>query len=104
MCALFLLEAAKKCDVVFGVSPQSTAHTIRDSKADIMKIYKHLLEKDITKEITDLITPGFIDPTVSGLATLTNGEWLQKQLQSSWVEDNLQSEQSHGEIDIDYEL
>lgn len=33
-CALFLLEAAKKCDRIFRVPPSSTAHTIRDSKSE----------------------------------------------------------------------
>lgn len=51
MCALFLLEAAKKCDKVFGVPPQSTAHTVRDAKSDIGMICQHLLDKEITKEV-----------------------------------------------------
>ena len=100
MCALFLLEAAKKCDKVFAVPPQSTLHTVRDAEADIKKIHQHLL---ITKEVKDRTTPSFLDPTESGLNTLTKGEWLQKQLQSK-VDDNLQNEESHGEVDIDYEL
>ena len=110
-CALFLLEAAKKCDAVFGVTQKSTLHTVRDSKADIKKMQQHLLEKGVTKENT---TPAsldrtFIDPTESGLATLTKGEWLQKQLQSKYEigEDNLENEQSLDELDLsdlDYEL
>lgn len=109
MCALFLLKAAKKCDAVFKVSPKSTLHTVRDSKADIKKIQQHLLEKEITKEnITpeSTLDKTFIDPTESGLDTLTKGVWLQQQLQSKFEisEDNLQSEQSLGELDLDYEL
>lgn len=103
MCALFSLEAAKKCDAVFGVSQKSTSHTVRDSKADIHKIQHHLIEKEITKENTDRTSPAFIDPTVSGMDTLTKGDWLQKHLQSN-VEDNLQGDQRQYELDLDYEL
>lgn len=103
MCALFLLEAAKKCDKVFGVPPQSTTHTVRDAKSDIGKICQHLLDKGITKEVEDRTAPGFVDPTDSGLNTLTHGDWLQKKLQTKY-DDNLQNEESHGELDIDYEL
>lgn len=103
MCALFLLEAAKKCDKVFGVPPSYTAHTVRDSQSDIKKIRSELLEKGITREKENRTTPLFLDPTEKGLTTLTNGEWLQKQLSS---DEHLQSEQENrGEvIDIDYEL
>ena len=103
MCALFLLEAAKRCDKVFAVPPKSTAHTVADSKSDIRKIREHLLERDITMENSTRTTPSFEDPTESGLNKLTNADWLHKHLQSS-SEDNLQDEQSHDEIDIDYEL
>ena len=71
MCALFLLEAAKKCDEVFGVHPSSTAHTVRDSKSDIQKISNMLLEKEVTMENSSRTTPSFTDPTKDGMATLT---------------------------------
>jgi hypothetical protein len=102
MCALFLLEAAKKCDKIFGVPPQATSHTVRDAKSDIQKFHQHLLEKHITKEVKDRTTPVFTDPTDTGLKTLTQGDWLQKQLEK--IGDNLQSEERHGETDLDYEL
>lgn len=103
MCALFLLEAAKKCDTIFKVSKKSTAHTIRDADADISKMQQRLLEKNITTEDIKRSEPGFVDPTKSGIDTLTKEEWLQKQLLSK-PGDNLQSEQSRGELDLDYEL
>ena len=104
MCALFLLEAAKKCDEVFRVSTQSTSHTVRDSNADIRKLYKQLLEKEIVLEKTDRTTPKYVDPTVSGLDTITKEGWLKKQLQSM-PQDNLQSDQSRGELNnMDYEI
>ena len=39
MCALFLLEAAKKIDKAYSVSPKTTAHAIKDAAADIEKIF-----------------------------------------------------------------
>lgn len=107
MCALFLLEAAKRCDKVFGVPPQSTAHTVRSSKSDVQKICQHLTEKGIIKEDNTRKTPAFKDPTVSGLDTLSKGDWIQKKLQKL-TEDTPQSSQSYSEVDIevdiDYEL
>lgn len=102
MCALFLLKAAKKCDSVFGVTPKSTSHTVRDSQADIKKIYQQLMEKAVATENDTRTGPAFVDPTSSGMGTLTNGEWLQKQLQSK-IEDSPQSH-DRGELDMDYEL
>ena len=107
MCALFLLEAAKKCDKVFGVPPSSAAHTVRDSKSDIEKITSELLERGITKYEENRTTPLFLDPTEKGLTTLTNGEWLQTQLSPEHLqsEEHLQGEEHHDELtDIDYEL
>ena len=57
----------------------------------------------ITKEVKDRTASVFIDPTVCGLTTLTQGDWLEKHLQSH--DDNLQNgEERHGEVDLDYEL
>ena len=50
MCALFLLQAAKKCDTVFKVFKKPTAHTVRDAAKDISKLLKMLLDKKITTE------------------------------------------------------
>ena len=102
-CALFLLQAAKKCDKVFGVSPLSTAHTVRDSKADIAKLRSRLISEEIINEKPLRTTPAFTDPTITGLSTLTGGDWLEKQLSAN-CDDSLQNEQFCGEVDIDYEL
>ena len=102
MCALFLLKAAKTCDKVFAVPPQSTAHTVREFKSDIRKIHTLLIEKKIIQEDISRTTPTFVDPTESGLNTLTKGDRLKKVLIKS--DENLQNEQGHGEVDIDYEL
>ena len=104
MSALFLLEAAKKCDEVFGVHRTSTAHTVRDSMSDIQKIKNMLLENEVTTDKSSRTSPVFTDPTKDGMATLAKGDWLQKQLASKF-EDHLQEEhERHGEVDIDYEL
>ena len=106
MCALFLLEAAKRCDRVFAVPPKCTAHTVADSKSDIRKIVQHLLERGITVEDVQRTTPAFEDPTDSGLNKLTKSDWLHKHLQSSSCGDALQGEGEYREMetDIDYEL
>lgn len=104
MCASFLLEAAKKCDEMFSVTPRSSAHTIRESNTDIRKIQEHLLEKGITTEDQQRNMPAFVDPTQSGLDTLCKGDWLHKHLESTGCEENLQDEQEHGEIELDHEL
>lgn len=79
MCALILLEAAKKCDEVFGVPPSATAHTVRDSKSDIQKITNMLLEMEVTTEKSSRTTPSFADPTKDGMAKETGyrSNWLQ---------------------------
>ena len=38
LCSMFLMEAAKKADIEFGVTPRSTKHTVRDASTDIRKI------------------------------------------------------------------
>ncbi len=65
LCSLFLMEAAKKADRAFGVHPQSTSHTVRDAKADISKMAKHVVDKKTTDGRT---TPEFHDLT----------DWLEK--------------------------
>ena len=107
MSAMFLLEAAKKCDAVFGVRPTSKTHTSRDSKSDVEKMTSVLLEKEISKEKSGRTTTPFTDPTEKGMTTLTKGDWLQKQLSAKCddnLPDNLQDEQSSGDLDIEYEL
>lgn len=55
--SLFLMEAAKKADQAFGVHPQSTAHTIRDAKADVIKMATHLLNKKATTAVPGPTAP-----------------------------------------------
>ena len=106
MSALFLMEAAKKCDKIFGTTPQSTAHTVRNSKSDIEKIRQYLLEKEITTEKPGRVASPFIDPLLTGINLLTKSDWLLNQLTK--VYDNLQQdideEQNDRVITLDYEL
>lgn len=104
MCASFLLEAAKKCDKIFSVTPRSTAHTIRDSNTDIRKIQEHLLEKGVTTAKEQRTSPAFIDPTQTGLDTLCKSDWLEKHLAYTGCEENLQDGHEHGEVDLECEL
>ena len=41
---LFLLDAAKKADELFGVHKPSTRHTVRDAQGDITKMCSYLLD------------------------------------------------------------
>ena len=59
MSALFLLDAAKTTDESFGVSPQTTSHTVRDAKRDINKMRSHIIEHNVTKSVTNRTTPIF---------------------------------------------
>ena len=55
--ALFLMEAAKKADRAFGVTPQTSAHTIRNAENEMVN---HLLQKDVTTEVIGRLTPELI--------------------------------------------
>ena len=115
--ALFLLEAAKKTDRAFGVAPQTTAHTIRDSTSDVSKMVKHLVENKVSLVVDNGRTPAFTDPTDDGYKKLCSS-WLNKTLSRNQVVDynsapedlEITDEHLHGreanndDIDIDYEL
>ena len=101
--ALFLLEAAKKTDREFGVTPQSRRHTIRDSTKDIQKVAQHLIENTVTTEMPGRVTPKFHHPTETGWKRLSNSDWLQGVLSRSLVEER-ENESERGEVDLDYEL
>ena len=101
--ALFLLEAAKKTDRQFGVTPQTRRHTIRDSVKDIQKVVLHLIENTVTAEMPDREKPKFNHPTEKGWKKLSSSGWLEGILSSSLVQE-LETETERGEVDLDYEL
>ena len=104
LCALFLMEAAKKADRAFHVTKQSTSHTVRGAEGDIKTMTTHLLEQKATSEVPGRSTPLWVDPTSKGWEKLTQ-DWLQATL-SRWHIDDLQEiEQTEDEpVQLDYEL
>ena len=103
--ALFLMEAAKKADRAFGVTPQTSAHTTRDAENDINidKMVNHLIQKNVTTEVIGGLTPEFSDPTEQGWKKLCSTDWLQGALLKANTDD-LGVEEEIGEVDLDYEL
>ena len=77
--SLFLMEAARKTDMVAKTSPQSSSHTVRDDNKDILKLMDHLLEKAVVKEDKNRATShsSFTDLNTVGLKKLTTTSWLQ---------------------------
>ena len=52
LCSLFLMEPAKKADRAFGLAPRSTMHTVCDASVDVNKIASHLLQHQVTIQLT----------------------------------------------------
>ena len=101
--ALFLMEAAKKADRAFDVTPQTSAHTIRNAENEIDKMVNHLLHKDVTTEVIGRSTPEFSDPTEQGWKKLGSTDWLKRTLLKANTDD-LDVGEEMGEVDLDYEL
>ena len=77
MAVFFLSEASKKADKAFEVPPQTIAHSIVDSKKDVMLMSTHLIEYAITILDSGWQTPPFVDPATIGWKTLPTTTWLQ---------------------------
>ena len=98
------MEAAKKADHEFELTPPSTRHTTRDSSVDVRKV---LLENGIPAPQTSCITSPFRDVTKDGFAKISQ-TWLKQVLKpapdteetSSIEYQNLHGNTSH----FDYEL
>ena len=106
MCALSLMQAAKKADREFCCY-QSGQHTVRDANEDITKMAVHLLQAKAASEQEQRRSPGFIDPTNDGLDTLCNTDWVKTTLAKNPSWDELQREQRDTEredTDFNYEL
>ena len=115
MCA-FLMEASKKADKVFNVTPAATAHTVRDSNKDIQKMVSHLHEAKVNILDKDWTTPPFIDPAETGWQKLAQklamADWLKNTRTRHLVDDSadlqedIDSEFEHrfGDLDFEYEL
>ena len=82
MCALFLMEAAKKTDRKFGCS-QSSAHTTTDAESNVTKMMRHLMDGNVAQEVPDRNTPAFEEPTQKGLQKMCNTSWIQDTVKDS---------------------
>lgn len=101
LAALFLLEAAKKTDREFGVTPQSRRHSVRDAGGDINRIVQHLLSNSVTIETQGRCSPEFVHPVDSGWKKMSSPDWLEGVLSKSLVEDDIVV---RGEVQLEYEL
>jgi len=50
LCGLFLMDAAKRADELFGVHKPSTRHTVRDAQGDINRMCSYLTDNNACKE------------------------------------------------------
>lgn len=102
LCALMLMNTAKKVDQMYGVT-QSSSHTTRDATGDIKKIVHHLLSEGVTKEKEVCEGPGFEDPRVLGSKKVSEGkldDYLKEEVELEEQDTNIEC----GEADINYEL
>ena len=108
LCALFLMDVAKRVDRMFGVS-QSVTHTARDANKDITKMVVHLLSEKVTTELEQRQSHlTFEDPSVAGCRCIAGGH-IDKYLKEEVDDENDVSESTDDEIpeiivDLNYEL
>ena len=103
LCGLFLMEVAKKVDREFGAH-RSTAHTPSDAYKDITKLTNLLLEKQVVVETDERTSPGFMDPTGTGLDKLCNTSWIRETLDRVGTEDLEGEDRNNGTLESNYEL
>ena len=102
MCALLLLDVAKRSDHEFVTPYRSSRHTTGSADDDIKKMVKYLIEEKVTKESDDGAKISFKDPLVIGMQKVVSG-WLKKFLVSSEHDENTEDEPNN-EIELSYEL
>lgn len=102
--ALFLLDACKLADSVFGAT-RSTQHTIADATGDINKMAKHLRRTMVTVEKEDRaaeVAIDFDEPLSKGMQRMSKG-WFEGFLSRTDTEtDDVEDENE--ELDINYGL
>ena len=103
MCALVLLDAAKRTDLEFGAPYQSSHHTTKSADDDINKMVTYLIEKRVTQQSEDGAKIPFKDPLVTGMQKLVDG-WLKKFLVSSEELDTNTEDDPSNEVELNYEL
>ena len=105
LCTMFLMQAAKRADNDFKVSPQSTSHTVRDSASDIVKMMTHLTDKQVITENSDHSAPIFCDPLKKGFDSLCKPAWIKAVLSEEQDSGEQTAEdRSQDEVIFDYEL
>lgn len=98
------MEAAKKADTEFGVTPRSTKHTVRDVSGDVRKMAMHLMEHTVTVQATGRTSPPFKDVPEDGFNKMSQ-RWLKQVLMEAAALPDDETEQTlHSEIELDYEL
>ena len=106
MAVLFLMEASKKTDKAFCLPAQSTCHTVVDSRKDVDKMTKHLIESSVTAPLdTRLNDEPFPDPTTIGWKKFTTSNWIMDTIHRSAIEgDDDDLQEGDEETDTFYEL
>ena len=105
VCALLLMEAAKKADQAFGVTPKSGAHTVRSAENDIQKMVEYLMLKKATLQVlsrSESASP-FTDPTEKGWEKLSTTDWIRETVARSHSED-MEAASPNDELDSNYEI
>ena len=103
MCALLLLDAAKRTDHEFDTPYHSSRHTTRSADNDVSKMVEYLIEERVTQQSEDGVKISFVDPLVTGMQKLVDG-WLKKFLVSSEELDINTEDEPVNEVELNYEL
>lgn len=104
--ALFLLEAAKKTDKAFCVTPSGGKHTVRGAENDLVKMINYLARNKAASHIDTRSSPTFNNPKEAGMDKLTNGTWLQDTINRTQTEGDEVSPEIDDDhiVDLDYEI
>ena len=104
MCALLLLDVAKRSDREFVTPYRSSRHTMRSADDDIKKMVVHLIEGKVIQESEDREKISFKDPLEMGMQKMVGG-WLKKFLLSPELElDTSTEDEINNELELNYEL
>ena len=104
------MEAAKKADQAFGMTPKSGAHTVCSAENDIHKMAEYLMLKKATLQVPSRTesAPPFTDPTEKGWEKLSTTDWIRETVAKShsedmettdWITETVARSHSDGHID-----
>ena len=102
LCALMLMNTAKKVDQMYGTT-QSGSHTTRDGTGDTSKIVQYLLSEGVTNEKEGSQEALFDDPRVIGSRKVSEGR-LDEYLKGDIQLEEQDTIMEVGEDEINYEL